>query len=164
MASTGNTKQYRTKQKELILSCIQAHQGAFFTSKDITSALADQGTKVGTATVYRNLERLEEEGIIARGAEYSDELVGDADFVIFGLYPTALLECTSSICYRFLPDAPEDVYFFLKCEECGNLSPIDCGELQKLYEHVIEHHHVRINPTKTVLYGLCEACLAKRGE
>ena len=35
---------------------------------------------------------------------------------------------------------------------------------QKLYEHVIEHHHVRINPTKTVLYGLCEACLAKRGE
>lgn len=74
------------------------------------------------------------------------------------------IEGTSSICYRFLPDAPEDVYFFLKCEECGNLSPIDCGELQKLYEHVIEHHHVRINPTKTVLYGLCEACLAKRGE
>ena len=142
MASTGNTKQYRTKQKELILSCIQAHQGAFFTSKDITSALADQGTKVGTATVYRNLERLEEEGIIARTS----------------------IEGTSSICYRFLPDAPEDVYFFLKCEECGNLSPIDCCELQKLYEHVIEHHHVRINPTKTVLYGLCEACLAKRGE
>lgn len=116
--------------------------GAFFTSKDIVNALADQGTKVGTATVYRNLERLEEEGIIARTS----------------------IEGTSSICYRFLPDAPEDVYFFLKCEECGNLSPIDCGELQKLYEHVIEHHHVRINPTKTVLYGLCEACLAKRGE
>ena len=89
-----------------------------------------------------NRERLEEEGIIARTS----------------------IEGTSSICYRFLPDAPEDVYFFLKCEECGNLSPIDCSELQKLYEHVIEHHHVRINPTKTVLYGLCEACLAKRGE
>lgn len=106
--------------------------GCFFTSKDITSALADQGTKVGTATVYRNLERLEEEGIIARTS----------------------IEGTSSICYRFLPDAPEDVYFFLKCEECGNLSPIDCGELQKLYEHVIEHHHVRINPTKRC----CTAC------
>ena len=134
------TKQYRTKQKDLILSCIQAHQGSFFTSKDIVSALAEQGAKVGTATVYRNLERLEEEGIIARTS----------------------IEGTSSVCYRFLPDTPEGVYFFLKCEECGDLSPIDCGELQKLYEHVIEHHHVRINPTKTVLYGLCEACLAKR--
>ena len=38
------------------------------------------------------LDYAKEEGIIARGAEYSDELVGDADFVIFGLYPTALLE------------------------------------------------------------------------
>ena len=81
-----------------------------------------------------------------------------------GIIARTSIEGTSSICYRFLPDAPEDVYFFLKCEECGNLSPIDCGELQKLYEHVIEHHHVRINPTKTVLYGLCEACLARRGE
>lgn len=142
MTQNGSTKQYRTKQKELILSCIQAHQGTFFTSKDIIAALADQGAKVGTATVYRNLERLEEEGIIARTS----------------------IEGNSSVCYRFLPDVPEDVYFFLKCESCGALSPIDCGVLQKLYEHVIEHHHVRINPTKTVLYGLCESCLAKRGE
>lgn len=142
MTQNGSTKQYRTKQKELILSCIQAHQGTFFTSKDIIAALADQGAKVGTATVYRNLERLEEEGIIA----------------------STSIEGNSSVCYRFLPDVPEDVYFFLKCEGCGTLSPIDCGELQKLYEHVIEHHLVRINPTKTVLYGLCESCLAKRGE
>ena len=116
--------------------------GCFFHQQRYHKRLGRPGHQSGTATVYRNLERLEEEGIIARTS----------------------IEGTSSICYRFLPDAPEDVYFFLKCEECGNLSPIDCGELQKLYEHVIEHHHVRINPTKTVLYGLCEACLAKRGE
>ncbi len=97
----SSTKQYRTKQKELILSCIQAHQGSFFTSKDIVSALAEQGAKVGTATVYRNLERLEEEGIIARTS----------------------IEGTSSVRYRFLPNTPEGVYFFLKCEECGDLSP-----------------------------------------
>ncbi len=60
------TKQYRTKQKELILSCIQAHRKPFFTSKDVIRSLEEQGAKVGTATVYRNLERLEEEGVIAR--------------------------------------------------------------------------------------------------
>lgn len=90
MASTGNTKQYRTKQKELILSCIQAHQGAFFTSKDIVNALADQGTKVGTATVYRNLERLEEEGIIAAPASKALPAFATAFF------PTPPKTCTSS--------------------------------------------------------------------
>ena len=98
----SSTKQYRTKQKDLVRSCIQAHQGSFFTSKDIVSALAEQGRESGNRyTVYRNLERLEEEGIIARTS----------------------IEGTSSVCYRFLPDTPEGVYFFLKCEECGDLSP-----------------------------------------
>lgn len=133
------TRQYKTKQKELILECIRMHQGSFITIKDITTALNERHEKVGTATIYRNLDRLEEEGIITR----------------------CTIEGIDGVCYRYLPDAPENVYFFLKCERCGDLSPIDCGELQHLYEHVIEHHHVRINPSKTVLYGLCEACLAK---
>ena len=113
------------------------HQGSFITIKDVLNALESRHEKVGTATIYRNLERLEEEGIIAR----------------------CVIEGIDGVCYRYLPDSPDDVYFFLKCEHCGDLSPIDCGELQHLYEHVIEHHHVRINPAKTVLYGLCEKCL-----
>lgn len=134
------TKQYKTKQKELILDCIRTHQASFITIKDISAALEKRDEKVGTATIYRNLDKLEEEGIIARCS----------------------IEGASGVCYRYLPEAPEGIYFFLKCEECGSLSPIDCHELQKLYEHVIEHHHVRINPVKTVLYGLCETCLAAK--
>lgn len=134
----AGSKQYRTKQKELILECVRTHRGPFVTPKDVACALEAQGAKVGTATIYRNLERLEDEGIIAR----------------------CTIEGVDGVCYRYLPDAPDGVYFFLKCEDCGDLSPIDCHELQRLYEHVIEQHHVRINPAKTVLYGLCEQCLA----
>ena len=133
----SSSRQYKTKQKELILDCIRMHQGSFITIKDVLNALESRHEKVGTATIYRNLERLEEEGIIAR----------------------CVIEGIDGVCYRYLPDSPDDVYFFLKCEHCGDHSPIDCGELQHLYEHVIEHHHVRINPAKTVLYGLCEKCL-----
>lgn len=130
-------RQYKTKQKELILDCIRTHQSTFITIKDITAALEARHEKVGTATIYRNLDRLEDEGIISRSA----------------------IEGIDGVCYRYLPDTPDNIYFFLKCEQCGDLSPIDCGELQHLYEHVIKHHHVRINPAKTVLYGLCEKCL-----
>lgn len=133
----SSPRQYKTKQKELILDCIRLHQGSFITIKDVTEALRARHEKVGTATIYRNLDRLEEEGIITR----------------------CVIEDIDGVCYRYLQNSPENVYFFLKCEQCGDLSPIDCGELQHLYEHVIEHHHVRINPAKTVLYGLCEKCL-----
>ncbi len=135
----SDSRQYKTKQKELILECIRTHKGSFITSKDIARTLAEQGAKVSTATIYRSLDRLEEEGIIARTS----------------------IEGSQSVSYRYLPDAPEGVYFFLKCESCGDLSPIDCSELQKLYEHVIESHHVSINPVKTVLYGLCEECFER---
>ena len=96
-------------------------------------------TESPEARTYRRAlkHRLEEEGIITR----------------------CVIEGIDGVCYRYLQNSPENVYFFLKCEQCGDLSPIDCGELQHLYEHVIEHHHVRINPAKTVLYGLCEKCL-----
>ena len=38
------------------------------------------------------IEYAVQEGIIRQGAEYSDELVGRADFIVFGLYPTAMVE------------------------------------------------------------------------
>ena len=132
----SSPRQYKTKQKELILDCIRLHQ-LFYHYQRRNRSLRARHEKVGTATIYRNLDRLEEEGIITR----------------------CVIEGIDGVCYRYLQNSPENVYFFLKCEQCGDLSPIDCGELQHLYEHVIEHHHVRINPAKTVLYGLCEKCL-----
>ena len=39
-----------------------------------------------------SIEYAQQEGIIRQGAEYSGELVGRADFIVFGLYPTAMVE------------------------------------------------------------------------
>ena len=83
-------RQYKTKQKECILECIRMHQGSFITIKDIISALEKRHEKVGTATIYRNLDRLEEEGIITRCARAGID----------------------GVCYRYLPDTPGNIYFF----------------------------------------------------
>ena len=90
----SSPRQYKTKQKELILDCIRLHQGSFITIKDVTEALRARHEKVGTATIYRNLDRLEEEGIITR----------------------CVIEGIDGVCYRYLQNSPENVYFFLKCE------------------------------------------------
>ena len=46
----------------------------------------------------------------------------------------------------------------LKCEVCGAIQHMDCAHLGELYQHVLQRHHFRINPRRTLFYGLCDRC------
>ena len=131
-------KRYRTRQRDLVLSALQQAPGAYLTAREVADALAQRGEKVGLATVYRQLDRLVGEGFATRSA----------------------VDGKDGACYRFVRDAHDETTagFFLKCEDCGELVPIECHELEHFYEHFSEEHHVRIDPVKTVLYGTCSAC------
>ena len=48
--------------------------------------------------------------------------------------------------------------FLLKCERCGRIEHLDCSHLGELYAHLLSEHHFRINPRRTLFYGLCENC------
>ena len=50
---------------------------------------------------------------------------------------------------------------YLKCEKCGSLIHMECEELEGIIEHINSHHGFRLNPLKTVIYGICEGCAAK---
>ena len=130
-------RQYRTKQRELVLDCLRRHADAYLTAKQVEDALQSQGSAVGLATVYRNLERLEEDGLVARST------VGG----------------TGGVCFRLLSEAPAHSRFYLKCESCGRMEPVGCSEIGGLYDHISREHHVRIDPVKTVLFGTCSTCL-----
>lgn len=135
-------RRYQTRQKELVLACLKEHAGTWITARQVAQMLAERDAAVGTATIYRNLERLEVEGIIARGT----------------------VEGSNGTCYRYLPPEPERLQgFYLKCESCGRLMEIDCAELASFYEHFSREHHISIDPVKTVLYGTCPDCFADHG-
>ena len=51
--------------------------------------------------------------------------------------------------------------FLLRCERCGHVVHLDCGHLHALYEHLEAEHHFRIDPRRTILTGLCQACAGK---
>ena len=104
--------------------------------------LQDNETPVGTATVYRTLEQLVEEGIVRK----------------------YVLDGKSSACYQFLSGEPHACteHFHLKCTQCGQLFHVSCDYLNQLGEHLLEHHGFVIDHTKTVLYGLCAACSKKK--
>ena len=45
-----------------------------------------------------------------------------------------------------------------ECEECGEVTKMECHHLAELYSHVNADHHFSINPKKTIFYGKCEKC------
>ena len=135
--NTGKT--YKTRQRECILECIRKKADAYITIQQLSEELEKQNRKVGLTTIYRTLDRLEAEKAIARVS----------------------IDGVAAACYRYLPKK-NDVFFSMKCEQCGSVVNIDCAELSHLYRHLSQAHQIAINPGKTMFYGTCGACCADR--
>ena len=57
---------YKTKQRDTILKYMTDHKDSHVTVNGISDYLTGQGTHVGTATIYRHLERLVEQGLVRK--------------------------------------------------------------------------------------------------
>ncbi len=131
-------KEYRTKQRNEILSYIEENGSRHITAADITEHFKSRGVAIGAATVYRNLDRLTADGFIRK---YTS---GD----------------NTPACYQL---AAKDCHqhHHLRCLECGALIHLNCDLLDSLGEHIKEEHGFVLDKTKTVLYGLCSRCAGK---
>ena len=70
---------YHTKQQQAILDCLARRGGAVLSAAALSEELRGQGSPVGLATIYRQLERLE--GFIAHKKELYDHYVAALDGV-----------------------------------------------------------------------------------
>jgi len=128
---------YNTKQKTEIIAYLKEKKGTPLSAGDIGRHLAEENVPVGKTTIYRQLENLAEEGVIARIAADGDR----------------------SAYYEYIDKA--DCYphcFHCKCVKCGKLIHLECEELLEVTEHLSKEHGFTVDPVKTVIYGLCEAC------
>ena len=136
--------QYNTKQREALLEYLEQIPGKHFTAADLCRYFRETGRKIGTATVYRQLERLVEEGSVNK----------------------YIIDENSGACYEYInPDVccHQPSCFHCKCEKCGRLIHLDCQEIQMLSEHLLGHHQFQLNPMRTVFYGLCRKCRQETG-
>ena len=60
--------EYQTKQRAQILQYLASHSSAHMTAAELLIALNTSGTPIGSATVYRQLEKLEAQGLVRRYA------------------------------------------------------------------------------------------------
>jgi len=130
---------YKTRQREELLAFLETAPGEHLTAADITEAFRRRGRSIGTATVYRQLERLVDEGVLNK---YTIDAGSPCCFEYVG----ARAHRTDGPC------------FHCKCEACGRLIHLHCEELEGLAGHISAEHGFEINPLRTVFYGLCETC------
>ncbi len=128
---------YRTRAQEELLAYLKATPGVHHTAAELKEHFTGEGTPIGTATIYRQLERFVDEGHIQK------YFIGAGE----------------SACYAFVDSTPAcSSHFHCKCERCGCLIHLDCDELRDIRTHLLEHHGFAWDTGRTVFYGLCDRC------
>ena len=128
---------YNTRQKEKLIDYLIRNKEKHTNVQEISAYLSSEGSPLGTATIYRQLDKLVEAGVVRK-------------FVIDG---------KMGACYQYIENTDEcREHFHLKCLKCGRLIHLNCDHLMGINEHIAEHHGFIIDPSQTVFYGTCSEC------
>ena len=57
----------------------------------------------------------------------------------------------------------EEACYHCICEKCGRVIHLHCTEIAGLSDHLAAHHGFRMNPVRTVFYGICSECEKGQG-
>jgi Fur family ferric uptake transcriptional regulator len=135
---------YSTKQKEILLEFFKQNPGVHLTAGDVVNHLKNEGATIGQATIYRNLESLVSDGVIAKFKIDDD----------------------SPACFEYIsPDehiGDEEDCYHCKCSSCGKIIHVSCEDVKALQEHFMEEHGFKIDLKRTVFYGLCGDCSSSK--
>lgn len=130
---------YKTKQQDLLLDFLKKSEQKHFTALEIADHLKEYG--MGRATVYRQLEKLVDAGIVNK-------------YFLGEMVPA---------CFELVREGEhcQEDCFHCRCEKCGKLIHLHCDELKELSGHLEAEHGFEMNPFRTVFYGVCAECRAK---
>ncbi|MCR4688471.1 MAG: transcriptional repressor [Saccharofermentans sp.] len=133
---------YNTKQSCEILKFMKDQKGEHLTAQDIVDHFRSEGINIGTATVYRRLDRLTTDGLVNK----------------------YIIDDKSPACYEYIgtEDCCHGNCYHMKCEVCGKLLHLSCDEINKFFTHISSEHGFILDPKRTVFYGTCASCAEKK--
>lgn len=134
---------YNTKQREILLRYLESVPRAHITVGDVCEYFKAHGSSMGQATVYRQMERLVDEGLVSK----------------------YIVDTNSPACFEYIGKSEhvgEGTCFHCRCEKCGTLIHMHCDELTVIKGHLLDEHGFKLDPLRTVFYGICEDCRKKK--
>ena len=131
---------YNTKQKEKLLEYLMKNKEKHTNVQEISAYLSAEGSSVGVATIYRQLDRLVEQGLVRKYA----------------------FDGKTCACYQYIENEEQcRSHFHLRFLGCGRLIHLDCEHLADITRHIEEEHDFSIDYSQTVFYGRCSDCRGK---
>lgn len=126
-------KEYHTKQREILMSLFQANREAKYTADEVFASLGEGA--ISRSAVYRNLDKMAEEGRIVR------EISDSGDRSVFSLNCAAKCEG----------------HLHLKCLKCGRTIHLGHEVSEEILDSVKTANGFSVDGA-TVLYGVCDDC------
>jgi len=129
---------YNTKNGKAIISYLASVKDMYVTASQITEQLQKEQSNISRPTIYRQLDRLVNEGKVRK----------------------YLFSGSSVSCFQYVdPDEYAKNCYHLKCEVCDGVFNFECDEVSHVSRHISETHAFHVNDSKTVFYGRCSMCL-----
>ena len=138
---------YKTKHSDEVISFLGTTKGEHFTAADVIDHFRSQGSRIGAATVYRQLDKLVASGTVAK----------------------YILDSSGSACYEYLGGSEEchresGRCYHLKCTVCGKIIHLHSPALDNVTRAIAEENGFDIDYIRTVFCGICSDCRNKSGE
>ena len=123
-----------TKQKEIILDILSKKENMVHpTAGDLVKLVIENSPSIGQATVYRNINKLVEEGI--------------------------LIKIPTNNNFRY--DINTHTHAHLTCKECGGVIDLFDSDYLKIINNLERKYNVKIDNSNLIFNGLCEDCNGK---
>ncbi len=131
---------YKTEQRTQLYKFLKKFPHRYFTVEEIRDELTSEGDVISISTIYRNISRLLEAGIIKKNVAMDGR---EASF-------------------RYIDDRHCRNEIHVKCTICGKIFHADHILSELLRQKLLEKNAFFLDLNKTVLYGICEDCCKKR--
>ncbi len=130
-------KNYRTKSRDQILMFFKNHKEKIVSAAEIHDFLEIEEHKVNLATIYRNLDKMTEDGVLMK---YKDSQEDKAVYQYVG------------------EDDNCQEHLHMQCVKCKKVMHLECDFMNEIAKHLTSHHQFGLQCSKSILYGICNNC------
>ena len=130
-------KEYQTRERNLILDYLKEHSDQSFQAKDILNDINNGSEHINRATVYRNLERLCQQGKLMKFKKTDSEAT-------FYQFTEAHEHC--------------DKHLHAQCVTCGKIFHLEDSFVDDFELKMNDVYGIEIDPSHTVIAGKCDEC------
>lgn len=130
-------KEYDTQSRKKIKQYIERQKNCIFSVDDVYQYLMSNDCLIGKTTVYRNMNRLVNDGVLLR-LRYADE---------------------KKSMYQYIENQKKNErYIYLRCMECGKMIRLKIDYSIELEELIMNKYGFKVNGTENIISGLCKDC------